>query len=133
MQVKVVANMAHWSHRSVAEQAWDFLELELAPDFALLQETIPISRSRDRFCVWQEIGGSRKWGSAVVSRKLPLTELPLKTNAYPGALTVAEADVPGKFNIVLDSMYGQMDEHGYSITTLHRMLSDLTHLLHGKL
>ena len=30
-------------------------------------------------------------------------------------------------------MYGQMDEHGYSITTLHRMLSDLTHLFHGKL
>jgi hypothetical protein len=26
-----------------------------------------------------------------------------------------------------------MDEHGYSITTLHRMLSDLTHLFHGKL
>ena len=77
----------------MAEQAWDFLELDLAADFALLQETIPISRSRDRFCVWQEIGGSRKWGSAVVSRKLPLTELPLKTNAYPGALTVAEADV----------------------------------------
>jgi endonuclease/exonuclease/phosphatase family metal-dependent hydrolase len=134
MQVKVAAwNMAYWSHRKVGADAWRFLENDIAPDFALLQEAVPLETRRPACCVWREIGGRRMWGSAVVSRKLRLTEIPLGNNAHPGALTVAEVVLPRRFSLVLISMYGQLDEYGYAITTLHRMLSDLTHLLHGKL
>ena len=39
MKLKVAAwNMAHWSHRNVAAQAWDYLDKEIAADITLLQE-----------------------------------------------------------------------------------------------
>jgi hypothetical protein len=133
MQLKVAAwNMAHWSHRKIAADAWRFLDEDIDADFALLQEAVPPGR-RSGSCVWREIGESRRWGSAVASREIQLSEIALRSNAYPGALTIAEAALPSGLNVVLISMYGQMDEHGYAITTLHRMLSDLTHLFHGKL
>jgi endonuclease/exonuclease/phosphatase family metal-dependent hydrolase len=134
MKLKVAAwNMAHWSHRKVAADAWRFLDKEIDADFALLQEAVPPEDRPSGCCVWREIGESRRWGSAVVSREIELHEIALRSNAYPGALTVAEAVLPTGLSLVFISVYGQLDEHGYSITTLHRMLSDLTHLLHGKL
>ena len=134
MEFKVVTwNMAHWSHRRVSEKAWTFLENHLAPDVALLQEVVPSSHCPKDRCVWREIGGSRTWGSAIVSRSWPLREVSLPRNDYLGALTIAELVLGRSRRLLLISLYGQMDEHGYSITTLHRMLSDLTHLLHGKI
>ena len=121
--------MGHWSHRAVASESWAFLD-EVNADLALLQEAAPVDDANDK-CVWREIGGRRRWGSAIVSRRLPLEEITLRSNAHPGALTVARVELQRKLNVVLISMYGQLDEHGYSITTLHRMLSDLTHLLHA--
>ena len=41
--------------------------------------------------------------------------------------------LPDNSTLVVVSMYGQLDKYGYSITTLHRMLSDLTHLFEGEL
>lgn len=134
MQLKIAAwNMAHWSHRKIAADAWRFLEKDIDADFALVQEAVPPEARQSGCCVWREIGESRRWGSAVVSREIQLSEIALRSNAYPGALTVAEAVLPTGLDLVLISMYGQLDEHGYAITTLHRMLSDLTHLFHGKL
>ena len=134
MKLKVAAwNMAHWSHRNVATQAWNYLENEIASDITLLQESFPPEERQKEFCVWREIGGKRKWGSAVLTKKLPVAEIKLERNDYPGALTVAEVALPNETKLVVISMYGLMDEYGYSITTLHRMLSDLTHLFNGEL
>ena len=135
MKLKVAAwNMGHWTHRIESPQAWDYLDNVIAPDIALLQEAFPPVERRNEFCLWREIKEKKgHWGSGVLTKGLPLAEVPLKRNDYPGALVVADVALPDTTQLVVISAYGQLDEHGYAITTLHRMLSDLTHLLDGKL
>lgn len=125
--------MAHWTHRSVAQQAWSYLNTEIAANIVLVQESVPPIALQNESCVWREIGRTRRWGSGVLTNFLPLTELRLDKNYYPGALTVANVTLPDGSTLFAVSMYGQLDEKGYSITTLHRMLSDLTHLFEGEL
>ena len=117
----------------MAQQAWSYLDTEIAADITLVQESAPPTARQNEFCVWREIGGKRLWGSGVLTKGLSVTELKLERNDYPGALTVADVTLPGISTIVVVSLYGQMDKNGYSITTLHRMLSDLTHLFNGEL
>lgn len=134
MKLKVASwNMAHWTHRKVTQQAWSYLDTEIAADITLVQESAPPTTHQNEFCVWREIGGNRKWGSGVLTKRLPVTEFKLERNDYPGALTVADVILPDNSTLVVVSAYGQMDKNGYSITTLHRMLSDLTHLFNGEL
>jgi len=137
--------MGYWMHRGVAQQAWDWLDRVVAPDITLVQEAVPPAERRNRCCVWREIGGKRRWGSGVLTKGFPAKELHLEENYYPGALVLAEenyypgslvlADVilPDDSTLVVVSAYGKLDKYGYSSTTLHRMLSDLTHLLDGEL
>lgn len=125
--------MAHWTHRGVAKRAWNYLDQEIAADVLLVQESAPIAERQKERCVWREIGKTRRWGSAVMTENLPLVEVHLKTNYYPGALAVGEVTLPDKSTLILVSIYGQLDENGYSITTLHRMLSDLTYVFDGYL
>lgn len=131
--LRVVAwNMGHWAHRRQAVDAWRYLDKVLAPDIALLQEcAIPKTRQTDRH-IYREIGGTRKWGAAVHTSSLALAPIHLSCNSHPGSLVVAEVTVSNR-PIVLVSMYGELDAQGYAITSLHRMLSDLTHLLDGKM
>lgn len=133
MKLKVASwNMGHWTHRSVTKQAWEYMDAILAPDIALVQESVlPAERCGD-FSLWREIGGKRTWGSGVVTKGLPVSEVAFR-NDYPGALVVGEVKLPDGSALVVISVYGQLDEHGYSMTSLHRMLSDLTHLFDGKL
>jgi endonuclease/exonuclease/phosphatase family metal-dependent hydrolase len=134
VKLKVAAwNMAHWTHRRFAEQAWDYLDKEIAADITLLQECVPPKDRQKNCCVWSAIGGKRQWGSGVLTIQLPIEEVRLDRNDYPGALTVAEVTLADKTKIIVVSMYGQLDGLSYSITTLHRMLSDLTHLFNGEL
>jgi endonuclease/exonuclease/phosphatase family metal-dependent hydrolase len=134
MKLKVATwNMGHWMHRGVAQKAWNYLEKEIAADISLVQESAPPVERQKEFCVWREIDGKRKWGSAVLTKGLPVTEIKLEKNDYPGALTVTDVTLPDNSILVVVSMYGQLDKYGYSITTLHRMLSDLTHLFEGEL
>ena len=134
MKLKVVSwNMGHWRYRGNAEKAWNYLDQKIAPDIALLQESAPIAERQKKRCVWREIGKTRRWGSAVMTKNLPLAEVQLKTNYYPGALTVGEMTLPDKSTLILVSIYGQLDENDYSVTTLHRMLSDLTYVFDGYL
>ena len=134
MKLKVAAwNMAHWSHRNVAAKAWDFLDHEIDADITLLQESCPPKERQKEFCVWHEIDKKRIGGSGVLTKKHPITEIHLDKNENFGALTVAEVSIPNKPKLVVVSMYGEFDKHKYTITTLHRMLSDLTHLLDGYL
>jgi len=134
MKLKVAAwNMGHWMHRGVAQQAWKYLEMDIGADISLVQESAPPVELQNEFCVWREIDGKRKWGSSVLTKGLPITEVKLERNDYPGALTVAHVTLPDNSTLVVVSAYGQMDKFGYSITTLHRMLSDLTHLFENDL
>lgn len=127
--------MGHWTHQDVAKQAWNYLEKKIGADISLVQEAAPSTARQNKFCIWKEIGGKRKWGSGVLTKELPANEIKLERNDYPGALSVADVTLPDNSTLVVISAYGQMgiEEKGYSITTLHRMLSDLTHLFHGKL
>ena len=112
VKLKVASwNMAHWTHRSVADKAWGYLDREIAADIALLQESAPIPERQKERCVWREIGKTRKWGSAVLTKNLPLAEIPLKRNDYPGALAVAEVTLPDESTLTLISIYGQLDEY----------------------
>lgn len=131
--------MGYWFHKNATKQAWDYLEKHIAADILLVQEAMPPSKRQNEFCVWREIGGKNKrGGSGVLTKELPITELRLERNDYPGALVVANVTLPDNSVLVVVSVYGQLDrssysKHRYSTTTLHRMVSDLTRLLDGDL
>jgi len=135
-------NTNHWQRKHLHNDLWGYID-QINPDIALLQEAYPLQAqtgfigektkgsklsNSDTF-VWHPIGGSRQWGSGVFTKQLPVKYYELKTQ-YKGALTVAEVK-SGEEIITAISLYGLMEE-GYSITTLHRMFSDLTFLLEGK-
>lgn len=117
--------VATWNvRRKKTSAVWN--QLNPNPDVFLLQETsISEDEIPNKKVHGKNIGGTRKWGSAIVTRKHKLTPIELKTNSHPGALATASLTMPNKPPIQLISMYGLMID-GYSITTLHRMLSDLT-------
>jgi endonuclease/exonuclease/phosphatase family metal-dependent hydrolase len=74
------------------------------------------------------IGGNRKWGSAIVSQKYELEPIELKINSHPGALITARLRLGQKLELQLISVYGIMLDR-YAVTSVHRMLSDLTPLI----
>ena len=133
-------NMNHW-RRSDGERAagWKFLrDLEL--DLALVQEAVPppdvtvVARSGG-------IGPTRHWGSAVVSYAGGLAEITSVRSPFGKAVldlcqtfpgSVAVAHDRGDHPTVFVSVYGVLDA-GYAITTMHRILSDLTPLLDSPL
>ena len=53
-----VLEYGFWSHRSVATDAWDYLEQKIAPDIALLQECVPV----------QSVGSNVVFGATSVDR-----------------------------------------------------------------
>lgn len=126
-------NMGHWQYKGVAQEAWDYLLNAINPDIALVQEArLPDELTSDYSNVWREIGGDRNWGSGILARGLPIVEVAFE-NTYPGALIVADVTLQNGLALTVSSMYGLIDEWTYAITTLHRMLSDLTPLLVGKM
>jgi len=131
-------SVAVWNMQRRA--GWDYLERVLAADIALLQEVAPTSARRPGLL--KQIGGSRRWGSAVVSPH-PLTELHEVKNRYtrgavtlirqnPGAVVAVRIEVPGEQPLVAVSLYGLIDD-GYAVTSVHRALSDLTPLMDSSL
>jgi endonuclease/exonuclease/phosphatase family metal-dependent hydrolase len=136
-------NMDHW-RRSSSERraAWELLR-GLNVDYALVQEAVPPGDTAASRCVYRDggIAGKGRWGSAVVSFRKPIRKVSDVASPYgrsgrraslertlPGSLAVAEAND----GLVLVSAYGAFDE-GYTVTTVHRLLSDLTPLLDGPL
>lgn len=124
-------------------RAWPYLHDVLmadrgAPTVALLQEASP-AEELAAICRPGGIGSGRPWGSAVLGRGLELEELSEVTTRYsakpnqllqtwPGAVAVAVASLPDRGPVTFVSVYGLIDR-GYAITTMHRILSDLTPLL----
>lgn len=115
--------------------AWEYCLNRLDADYYLLQEARPPAWVRDDHeLVWAGIGGTRPWGSAVVSSRHPLSEIEIETD-FRGAMMVAESSYGAERTITLISVYGLMEKLagvGYSIPNLHRMLSDLTGLLEAR-
>lgn len=158
MSLKIVTwNMDHWKGQlSIPEHtraAWSYLD-GLAPDIALVQEAVsPISSGEDsqwKACTvppaseprsWW-ISSNRPWGSAVVSYGPDVTAVTAARSPYsphevpilqthPGCVRVAQATLPGRSALTIISVYGLIDA-GYAVTTMHRILSDLTPLFDDK-
>ena len=142
--IRIVSwNMNHWA-RSAAERraAWEFLR-SLNPTYAVVQEAVPPPEFPADRCVYRPggIGRRRPWGSAVVSFAGPITEVTSArsrfhkratdiVHSHAGSAAVAATSD----DLTLISMYGVMDD-GYAVTSVQRVLSDLTPLLdseHGK-
>jgi len=122
-------------HKHEIQESWAYLLNELNPDIALLQETVPpTDHSCSSYLIYGEAGdtykGKRGWGSAVLTKNMTLRELSFE-NQYAGALVGGEVTLSNEVTLTVFSLYGLM-EHGYSTTTVHRMLSDLTFILNGE-
>lgn len=125
--------MDHWKRKQEQrEAAWKYLTETISPQIALLQECVPSVNINNQYKIlYQEIGGTRKWGTAIAVRELPFQEINIH-KSHPGAVVAAEITCPGEMVITVISLYGMFDNDGYVTTTLHRTLSDLTPLLHGE-
>jgi len=120
----------------VREAAWARLR-GMGVDVALLQETVPPRDFPAGSVIWREIGGWRRFGSAVATFGLPLEEIlsassrysgrsfPL-LNTFPGSVVVARVRPPDVEPITVVSVYGVIDV--YSQTTLLRVVADLVPL-----
>lgn len=122
--------MAYWSHKSIFEEAWNYFLNNFDADFYFFQEARPpldFLNNRKNL-VWDEIGGKRPWGSGIYSKKHDIFEEKIKSD-YNGVFSIANARV-NDLPITLVSIYGLMTDT-YSVTNLHKMLSDLTPILNG--
>lgn len=134
MRVSITTwNMDYWKrNKEQREAAWDYLIQTIAPDIALVQEFSPPVKQDACFNIlYREIGGTRRWGSAIITRGLSVQEVQFNNN-YPGAVVAADVMLPNGWLLTAISLYGLIDDNGYATTTLHRMLSDLTPLLHRR-
>ena len=119
---------ATWNvRRHKSSMVWN--QLSPDPDVFLLQETsIPEAETTSKKVFGSIIGGNRKWGSAIVTQKYELEPIELKINSHPGALVTARLRLGRKLELQLISVYGLMLDT-YAVTSVHRMLSDLTPLI----
>lgn len=129
-------NLDHWKRTpQVRQQAWEKLR-ELGCDVVLLQEAVP-PETMGRGCIaYRTIGDSRSWGSAVVALKagMEVRELDVVRTRYdrrlfpmlgtfPGAVIVAQSDVPALGTVTFVSVYGLMNV--YAQTSMFRIVADL--------
>ena len=127
-------NMAYWSHKAYLEEAWNYLDKEIDADIVLVQESTPPKRMiEDPNLLWFEIGETRKFGTGIFSKRYPIRYLPIQ-GEYTGSLVVGEVKITDSVELTVISLYGLLETVGntyYAITSLHRMLSDLTGILNG--
>lgn len=137
--------MGHWQYTEKAAEAWAYVDRDLDPDITLLQEAVPRVKesgfigqtlappealSESRTFLWRAIDRKRKWGSGIFTKAMPLRPV-VFPNSYSGWVAAGEVLLPSGSLLTAISLHAVI-EHGYSITTLHRMLSDLTPILDGK-
>lgn len=127
-------NQDHWKRTPKQREAgWARLK-ELGTHVALLQECAPPADIRRDHAIWRELGGSRRWGSAVYSNVLPLEEITHARSRYarhaydlhqacPGGVAIGRVRPPDDLPITVISVYGVMDP--YVQTTLFRIVADL--------
>ena len=133
--------IATWNMRNGGRpEAWRYVEEQLCPDVALLQEANPRHRLHPG---WAPIDERRRWGSLVVARdglraspvtavkgsamKSPVSGQAL-SQTYPGAVYVAQIQPAGSEPLIFVSVY-VVQEDNVAQTVVHRVLSDLFPLL----
>lgn len=127
--------MDYWKNKRLHDEAWNCFLNETKADVFLFQEGKPAETIRDQkdYLIWNEIGGNRTWGSGIYSPKFRLFEENIETQ-FKGVFLVGNIQINNQ-KITLISFYGLMESDGstkgYSITNLHRILSDLTGLFNG--
>ncbi|MAG60229.1 hypothetical protein CL619_00430 [archaeon] len=140
MKIKIATwNMAYWSHRRHFEDAWDYFLNEIDADFYFFQEAKPPKAIQDNkeHIVWNEIGGTRKWGSGIYSKKYLLREEIINgefADNSKGIVALANTKINEDHTLTLMSVYGLLETVGkakYAATTMHRILSDFTGILNG--
>jgi hypothetical protein len=133
MNIKFVTwNMAHWSHRNLNEDSWKYFSQDIGADILLFQEAYPnYSIIKEDSTVWNEIGGSRPWGSGIYSEKFKIGEFPFK-NSFIGSVVASEVEIKPYFNLIVISVYAMLETlfgQAWSIPNLHRIFSDLTEIV----
>jgi len=130
--LKIVTwNMCYWQHRNLFSDSWEYLSQKINPDIALLQETVPPQEENSlKHFVWQTIGEKRNWGSGIFS-KYPVVEV-IFGNSYSGYVTVGEVSILNNAKLTVVSIHAPLEDT-YSIIPLHRIFSDLTLLLEGRM
>ena len=134
-------NLNHWQQTPATRaMAWDHLGGTLAGrhgwDVALLQECVPPADWPFPI-VWRPVEG-QQWGTAVTTRHQSLAPVTIEDDSHPGCVVAARVPT-GVGEVVAVSLYG-LQEHArridgekytlrYSVTAVHRMLSDLTPLI----
>ena len=114
----LVWNMDYWKSAK-KEEGWDYVQ-SIDPDIMLLNEC-SLHSSQKNFI--HHVSRS-KWGCGVFTKE-KLTEIKFD-KSHNDAIACGELKIHNQ-PITAISLYGKMID-GYSITTLHRSLSDLTHL-----
>ena len=133
MEIKVSAwNMDYWRRdESQRLAAWNYLINELSSDISLMQETKPQVLFDGSYDIhYNKFPQKSDWGSAIISKKYQYSEYSF-SSSYEGSTGLMCFDFKISDNITLTviNIYGKIDSEGYSTTTLHHMLSDLTPLL----
>lgn len=111
--------MNHWQSTE-HNQGWNFIR-EVNPDLAILNECYPPDHGYSYVHHVQRAG----WGVGVFSKDHILQEYHIDC-CHPEAVVVADTKISSK-EIKIVSLYGRII-NGFSITTLHRSLSDITPL-----
>jgi len=131
VKFKVVTwNMDHWKRtKKQNSAAWDYLIDQIDADIMLLQEFSPPGKIEEKYTIlYEEIGGDRPWGSAIVTKDFDVEKVEFD-NSYVGGVIVGEITSFTDDPLTVISMYGTLEEK-YATASMHRVLSDLTKLLH---
>ncbi len=133
MKIKFATwNMAHWSHRNLSKDSWKYFSRDIGADILLFQEAYPdYSIIKEDCTVWNEIGGSRPWGSGVYSEKFKIKEQSFKNSLF-GAVVASDVEIKPDFKLIVISLYAMFEKlfgQAWCIPNLHRIFSDLTEIL----
>lgn len=117
-------------------EAWAYLTEELKPDIALLQEVLPsvashasqIAQSSSPL-LFHPISETRRWGSAIYARSLPLTEIELES--YHGWVIAGELKLPDESDLIAVSVHVQIIK-GYVFPHLTDIFSQLEERFRGR-
>lgn len=135
MKLKIATwNMAYWNKKQYEAEAWRYFVKDINCDILLFQESYPnMEILEEDGLVWDEIGGTRPWGSGIYSPKYKISKYSFETD-FIGAVTAAEIEINSELKLIVISLYGLFENIlnvGYAIPNLHRIFSDLTGILEG--
>jgi exodeoxyribonuclease-3 len=134
MKIKIATwNMAH---RKCFDESWSYYINEINADIFFFQEARQ-PKIKEGNLIWHNTG-KEYWGTGIYSKKYELSEetIPLCKPELRGTCVIANSKINEETKLTLISLYGLWEKtwgklNFYSITNLHRMLSDLTGILNS--